>query len=181
MKRKSMVHVVALVCAAVALGLTGHALSEDPVAESAGQWAIEGVWVDEEADALDGAGTLAMVTRTGPKNLVLHWKSAKQVQFPGEATRTAYTGNAIRTGNHQWDFTLLSYIQVADGSVVASAVLYGRMWLVDDGRMRYLGKAAVFGFWQDPFGDDLPAYGCYGPNEGYFARMPIMQPCGEIE
>lgn len=143
-----------------------------------GNWAIDGAWTTEDASASDGKGDLIVISRTGLGQFTIHWKTAKPHAWPGEAERTAYTGNMRATGLGEWEYTALGYIRAADGSTIAIAVLHGTFRIVGSDAAEHTSWAAIYPAGVDPF-RGAPVW-CGGPGSQALQRIPIVPvPCEE--
>ena len=162
-----------MVCLGIALALGVVATAGEVTSP---WWELDGAWTSEDPRALDGVGTLIVMTRTGPDSYSIVWKAARSPLFPGESKRSDYTGNVRRTGARTWEYAAMSYIQGSAGSVIGIAMIHGQFEMQEDGLLYHLSWGTGFALGQNPF-TDPPAYGCFGPLGARLQRIPIVAPC----
>ena len=98
--------------------------------------------------------------------------------FPTAVALSSMFGEMVATGKNTYDFSVIDY------AVNASyGILYFRVWsgtVVQTSKDTFDGTftASIFSPDQDPFGEEEPNYGCYGPYEFPYYRIPVVQPCG---
>ncbi len=88
---------------------------------------------------------------------------------------TIWQGQCDRTGPNSFKCSQLAYGGSATYKIVLKYVTYETRERLRDGTLLYKLDSCFFGFWQDPFGDELPAYGCrYNiPQVTDFKRLPV--------
>ncbi len=97
--------------------------------------------------------------------------------FPTAVDLSTMYGEMVVSGKNTYDFTLIDYAIDENYEVV-----YFRLW---NGVSEQTSKdtatssfiASIYGPDQDPFGDEEPEYGCWGPWEFQYYRIPVVATC----
>jgi hypothetical protein len=97
--------------------------------------------------------------------------------FPTAVALSDMYGEAIKTGKNTYDFTVIDYAINASYGVV-----YFRLWsgtIVQTSKDTLDGTfyASIYNSTQDPFGDEDPEFGCWGPWSFTYERIPVVPPC----
>ena len=73
---------------------------------------------------------------------------------------TDWVGQCDRTGHNSFKCNQIAYGIDANHKVIVIYMAYETRERMPDGTLQGTLDSCAFGFWQDPFGDEFPVYGC---------------------
>jgi len=86
-------------------------------------------------------------------------------------------GESVRTGPNTYFGSLFAYAIDENYNIVYYVVYSGtRVMTSQDTQVAKNVYVSYYSPNQDPFGENAPAYGCYGPYEFTYERIPIVSP-----
>jgi hypothetical protein len=139
-------------------------------------WDIEGAWTAADYGAQGVAGVY-VITNTGAGGIAVSGFPAEPPQWPGEARRTPYVGTGRKSGPHEWEYTILSYIQSPAGFVIGFVAGHGTLTLIDPDTVERNEMYGAYLPGQNPF-TQAPALGYWGPYVGRGVRITAAPPLG---
>lgn len=108
--------------------------------------------------------------------------------FPTITRGTDYVGEAVRTSANTFAVTLVAH-GINESNVafpeqfsferVVTVVLSGEIELIGCETLQSTIWSSVYAPYQDPFGDEPPAFGCLGPFYNTRQRIVPGEPCGQ--
>jgi hypothetical protein len=155
-----------------------------PIALTASSWGVlagppvdpTGSW--RYVDSTGRGGSLMVITRNG----IGEWSFVSHVAGPFASPLiervSPFVGTTQRIGLDTFKYTGVSYLMQGDGTIIGVRVVSGTSRAVDANTAENTEWYAIYAPYQDPFGSDPPALGCYGPNVVRFVRIPVVPPCG---
>jgi hypothetical protein len=96
--------------------------------------------------------------------------------FDNVTEETDGRGDLVRTGHNTYDFTLFVIGFDENYSNVYFEVTSGSLVMTSYDTMEGVMSLAFYSPDQDPFGDEEPEYGCFGPYEITYDRIPVVPP-----
>jgi hypothetical protein len=98
--------------------------------------------------------------------------------FPTAVDLSSMFGEIVVTGKNTYDITLIDYAIDENYDIVYFRLWNGAMEQTSQDTMTATFTASIYGPGQDPFGDEDPEYGCWGPWAGFtYDRIPVVPPC----
>ncbi len=97
--------------------------------------------------------------------------------FPTAVALSDMYGEAIKTGKNTYDFTVIDYAINESYGVVYFRLWSGTFVQTSKDTMEGTFYASIYNLTQDPFGDEEPEFGCWGPWSFPYERIPVVPPC----
>ncbi len=96
--------------------------------------------------------------------------------FPTVTTLTPGKGAIQEVSSNLYDYQWVAYGISADREIVYILRSRGTLGFLDCDTVEGSGSLAFYGSWQDPFGEEAPAFGCF-PSSSTAVRSPMAPPC----
>lgn len=96
--------------------------------------------------------------------------------FADVTTLTPMKGIVEQVGANLYDYQWIAYGLTADHDIFYIVRSRGTLSFVDCDTVDSEGSLGFYGYWQDPFGEEAPAFGCI-PNTSTAVRTPLTPAC----
>ncbi len=96
--------------------------------------------------------------------------------FPDVVTLTPLNGVIELADDNLIDYQWVGYGLGADREIIYSLRSRGTLEFLDCETVEGSGSLGFYGSWQDPFGEEAPAFGCF-PSVSLAVRDPMVEPC----
>ena len=97
--------------------------------------------------------------------------------FPTAVSLNAMYGEMAKSGKNTYDITLMDYAIDENYDVVYFRLWNGALVLSSEDTCECTFTGSIYSPTQDPFVEEDPVYGCWGPWTFTYDRIPVVPPC----